>query len=95
MKATGRGGNVRIKANQKESDIFIVVKDTGSGIREEDLPFVFERFYKGSEGGLGLGLAIVKELVDAHHGRIEVLSEYGKGSTFTVVIPSNDVHNSS
>jgi signal transduction histidine kinase len=48
-----------------------------------------------SEGGLGLGLTIVKELIEAHGGRIEVKSEFGKGSAFTVFIPLNDVHNSS
>lgn len=95
LKATDRGGNVRIKAGRKESDIFVEVKDTGIGIKKQDLPFVFERFYKVSEGGLGLGLTIVKELVEAHNGRIEVLSEYGKGTTFTIFVPLNDVHNSS
>jgi two-component system sensor histidine kinase BaeS len=95
LKATDRGGNVRIKAGQKESDIFIEIKDTGIGIKRQDLPFVFERFYKVSEGGLGLGLTIVKELVEAHDGRIEVLSEYEKGTTFTILVPLNDVHNSS
>lgn len=71
--------------------IEISVEDTGSGIKEEDLPFVFERFYKASEGGLGLGLAIAKELVEAHGGKIEVKSEFGKGSTFTIYIPNLNI----
>ena len=89
LKATEKGGYVRIKAGQRASEVFIEVKDTGIGIKQEDLPFIFERFYKVSEGGLGLGLTIVKELVEAHGGRIEVKSEYGKGSAFTVFIPLN------
>jgi two-component system sensor histidine kinase BaeS len=95
LKATEKAGNVLIKAGQREADVFIEVKDTGIGIKQEDLPFIFERFYKVSEGGLGLGLTIVKELAEAHGGRIEVKSEYGKGSAFTVFIPLNNVHNSS
>ena len=87
LKATERG-KIWIKAGAKDSEAFIEVGDTGCGIRQEDMPFIFERFYRVAEGGLGLGLAIVKELVDAHDGRIEVKSEYGKGSVFTVYIPA-------
>ncbi|MFZ6007896.1 MAG: sensor histidine kinase [Nitrospirota bacterium] len=89
LKATDKGGNVWISAGIKNSEAFIEVGDTGHGIKEKDLPFIFERFYKTSGEGLGLGLAIVKELVDAHEGRIEVKSEYGKGAVFTVYIPSS------
>jgi two-component system sensor histidine kinase BaeS len=95
LKATEKGGTVRIKAGQKADGIFIEVQDTGGGIKQEDLPFIFERFYKVSEGGLGLGLTIVKELVETHGGKIDVRSEYGKGSAFTVFIPYRSVHNSS
>lgn len=87
LKATGRGGVVRMKAGATEKSGFIEITDTGSGIKKEDLPFVFERFYRASEGGLGLGLTIAKELADAHGGRISVRSEYGKGSTFVLSIP--------
>jgi two-component system sensor histidine kinase BaeS len=87
LKATEKGGRVRIKAGIENTDGFIEIKDTGYGIRKEDMPFIFERFYKASEGGLGLGLTIAKELTEAHGGRIEVQSEYGKGSIFTVYIP--------
>lgn len=89
LKATGAGGRVWIKGGKKDKEVFIEVEDTGCGIKQEDLPFIFERFYKASEGGLGLGLTIVKELVEAHEGRIEARSECGKGSTFTVYIPQN------
>jgi len=95
LKATETGGYVHLKAGRSTSEVFMEVKDTGIGIKQEALPFIFERFYKVSEGGLGLGLTIVKELVEAHGGRIEVKSEFGKGSAFTVFIPLNDVHNSS
>jgi two-component system sensor histidine kinase BaeS len=95
LKATEAGGYVRVKAGRNASEVFMEVKDTGIGIKQEDLPFIFERFYKVSEGGLGLGLTIIRELVEAHGGRIEVKSEFGKGSAFTVFIPLNDVHNSS
>ena len=93
LKATEKGGTVRIKAGQKADGIFIEVQDTGVGIKQEDLPFIFERFYKVSEGGLGLGLTIVKELVETHGGKIDVRSEQGKGSAFTVFIPYRSVHN--
>jgi len=87
LKATEGDGSVRIKAGIKGKEGFIGVTDTGSGIKKEDIPFVFERFYKTSEGGLGLGLTIAKELAEAHGGRIEVQSDYGKGSTFLLYIP--------
>lgn len=95
LKATEAGGHVRVKTGRNASEVFMEVKDTGIGIKQEDLPFIFERFYKVSEGGLGLGLTIVKELIEAHGGRIEVKSEFGEGSVFTVFIPLKDVHNSS
>ncbi len=87
IKATDRGGSIWIKAGKKNSEVFIEVGDTGHGIKPEGLSFVFERFYKVSEGGLGLGLAIAKDLAEAHGGRIEAKSIYGKGSSFTVFIP--------
>ncbi len=87
LKVTEKNGSVRVGAGRRGLNVFIRVSDTGSGIKQEDLPFIFERFYKATEGGLGIGLAIVKELIDAHDGRIEVQNEYGKGSTFTIYIP--------
>jgi len=87
LKATDKGGSVCIDATANESEVIIEVIDNGCGITQKDLPFIFERFYKASEGGLGLGLAIVKELVEAHAGKIEVRSEYGKGTTFTLSLP--------
>jgi len=87
LKATEKGGNVRLIAGKKDAEVFIEVSDTGRGIKKEEIPFIFERFFKAMPGGLGLGLAIVKELVEAHYGRIEVQSEYGQGSSFVVYLP--------
>jgi len=87
IKATERGGKVWMQSGEQNSKIFIEVGDTGHGIRPEDLPFIFERFYKMSEGGLGLGLSIAKDIAEAHGGRIEVKSIYGRGSSFTVFLP--------
>jgi signal transduction histidine kinase len=69
------------------------VKDTGAGIPKEDLPFIFDRFYRahnqGTNGveGNGLGLAIVKSIVEQHGGQVSVESEIGKGSCFTTTLP--------
>ncbi len=88
LKATGAGGHVRVVVLKGDGETKIEVSDDGCGIREVDLPLVFERFYRAAEGGLGIGLTIVKELVEAHGGTIEVQSEFGKGSKFTVLLPS-------
>ena len=95
LKASSARGKVWIKAGTNGPDAFIEIGDTGGGIKQEDMPFIFERFFRTSDGGLGLGLAIVKELAEAHSGHIEVRSEYGKGAAFTVFLPLNNLHNSS
>ncbi len=83
------GGSTRIKFRDMLDKILIEVEDTGVGIRKEDMPRIFERFYrvdKGrsrEQGGTGLGLAIVKHIVEAHGERISVRSELGVGTTFT------------
>jgi len=87
LRVTDKGGHVLVKTGIEGTYGYISVTDTGRGIKKEDLPFIFERFYKSSEGGLGIGLTIVKELAEAHGGRIEVRSEFGKGSTFTLLLP--------
>ncbi|HMB89939.1 MAG TPA: ATP-binding protein [Rhodothermales bacterium] len=82
-----------------EDDSFVVaVQDTGPGIAPEHLPHLFERFYQADasstrrQPGTGIGLALAKELVSLHHGTIEVASEEGKGSTFTVRLPLGHAH---
>ncbi|MEK4029555.1 ATP-binding protein [Pseudobacillus sp. FSL P4-0506] len=79
-----------ISVKRKKNDVVIAVKDEGVGIPKEDLPFIFDRFYRVDKsrsrdlGGSGLGLSIVKELVEAHQGRIEVSSKINQGSLFLI-----------
>lgn len=88
VKYSRSGGRVRIEARTDGQDVSVAVIDTGAGISPEHLPHVFEEFYKvdatGSEEGTGLGLAITKAIVEGHGGGIEVESEPGRGSTFTL-----------
>ncbi len=96
---TPPGGNVRLAARSAGGWVEGIVADTGAGIPEEELPRVFERFYRleksrtrGEAGrGSGLGLAIVRELVTAHNGHIRVSSEVGRGSAFIVRLPQAPV----
>ena len=98
IKYTQAGGSVCVAARRQDDKVLISVADTGIGIPEEDLPKVFERFYRVDRGrsrrlgGTGLGLAIVREIVEAHGGCVRVESTLGKGSTFSVELPSG--HNS-
>ena len=86
-------GEVRIKLEAKSGLAVLTITDTGPGIPAQDLPHVFERFYRGdksrtiSNGHAGLGLAISKAIVEAHGGTIEVSSRTGQGTTFTVRLP--------
>ena len=93
LKFTPRGGRVVVRLAQKASNAVLTVADSGSGIRPEALPFVFERFRQASiadtkAGGLGLGLAIVKHIVEMHEGTVTAASPgAGQGATFTVTLP--------
>ncbi|WP_275125030.1 MULTISPECIES: ATP-binding protein [Anoxybacillus] len=93
LRHTGEGGEVRVIVDGDEERVRISVQDSGSGIPEEDLPFVFERFYKADKArtrgrsGTGLGLAIAKNIVEAHKGTITVHSKLGEGTTFTFTLP--------
>jgi signal transduction histidine kinase len=82
-------GEIFIRTSQKDGDVFITVKDTGAGIREEDLPKIFEPGFttKGVGVGLGLGLYISYNIIQKHKGEISVVSELGKGAEFTIRIP--------
>jgi signal transduction histidine kinase/DNA-binding response OmpR family regulator len=94
VKFTPRNGRVEVKLEQSDSNLQISVSDTGQGISQEFLPFVFDRFRQAdssstrTHGGLGLGLAIVRHLTELHGGSVRVSSEgSGKGSTFTITLP--------
>jgi len=86
------GDNIAITVSDEEDHLTVTVADTGPGIPEEVLPYVFERFYRvpGTEGrvlGTGLGLTITRKIIEAHGGEINVTSEEGRGATFTFVLP--------
>jgi len=81
------GGRLEIKTGIKEDFVEITFKDTGEGISKENLPKIFEPLFTTKAKGTGLGLAMVKSIVDSHKGDIEVESEVGKGSSFTVKLP--------
>ena len=93
LRYTPEGGKVELKVESDENNFIIMVKDNGMGISPEDLPYIFQRFYRAeksrerSRGGSGLGLAITKGFVEAHGGTISVESALGKGSTFVVKLP--------
>ncbi len=93
IKFTPKGGQVTIRLERLNSDLEIIVSDTGIGIRSDFLPYVFDRFTQAevpslhTPGGVGLGLTIARHLVELHHGTIEVASEEGRGATFTVRLP--------
>ena len=95
IKFTGRNGSVDVSLDPGESGARIAVVDTGVGIDADELPHIFERFYRGSQAneargsGSGLGLAIVRSIVEMHGGSIEVESHVGHGSRFTVVLPAD------
>lgn len=94
IKFTPEAGQVWVRASQSDADVTIEIADSGPGIPAQDLPRVFERFFRGDRsrksGGTGLGLAIAKHVVEAHGGRIWVESEgrAGKGATFRFTLPA-------
>ena len=93
LKYTPQNGRVSIRAKRREKDIEIQIKDTGIGIKPEDQIKIFEPFHKLHKKGLkgeestGLGLALAKRIMEAHGGKLDVESQEGKGSTFTMVLP--------
>ncbi|ASN05479.1 PAS domain-containing sensor histidine kinase [Virgibacillus necropolis] len=95
IRHTNENGFVNVFAEINNDELHISIEDSGSGIPEEDLPFIFERFYKADKSrtrnkekkGTGLGLAIAKNIVDAHQGTISVKSKLNEGTTFTFKIP--------
>ncbi|OZU90074.1 PAS domain-containing sensor histidine kinase [Virgibacillus indicus] len=97
IRHTAENGFVQVLVECSESELHVAIEDNGSGIPEEDLPFVFERFYKADKSrtrnkqkkGTGLGLAIARNIIDAHGGIISVKSKVNKGTTFSFKIPQN------
>ncbi|NLT97535.1 MAG: HAMP domain-containing histidine kinase [Christensenellaceae bacterium] len=95
LKFTGEGGRVEIRVSGTPHAAKAEVRDTGVGISAEDLPYIFERFYRTDKsrnratGGAGIGLAIVKSIVEAHKGSVTVESEPDKGSAFFVTLPKS------
>jgi len=94
LRHTPQRGEVRLRLRADGGLMYLIVADTGSGIAADDLPHIFEHFYRAdrararSSGGMGLGLAIVKSLVKAHGGGVTGESTVGAGSTFTVTLPA-------
>ena len=93
IKYTPAGGKIEIITKTQENNLLITVKDNGIGIPAEDLPRIFERFYRVDKsrsremGGTGLGLAIVKHIIQTLGGEVSVQSEINKGSAFTIKLP--------
>ena len=97
VKYTPSGGEVKITLQDMDGSIYFAIKDTGIGIPEQDLPKIFDRFYRvdkarsRQDGGSGLGLSICKYIVDRHQGTIEVESRLGEGTKFKIRFPKHEV----
>ena len=92
VKYTPSGGRIDLQAFEHDHETIIILKDTGIGISAEETSKIWNRLYRGdqsrSQRGLGLGLSLVKAVVQAHNGHIEVSSEPGVGSLFTIHLPT-------
>ncbi|PQZ55236.1 two-component sensor histidine kinase [Bacillus sp. MYb209] len=94
MKYTNEGGHIQINCMQTSSSIRIQVKDNGIGVKEGDIPKLFDRFYQGDKArspseGAGLGLSIANWIVEKHYGKISAESKWGEGTCFEVIFPKN------
>ncbi|HFB83868.1 MAG TPA: ATP-binding protein, partial [Thermodesulfatator sp.] len=91
FKVTPPGGEVVLEAREGEGRVEIRISDTGPGIAPEEVSRIFERFYRRSPSGRGLGLALAKAYIEAHGGQILVSSSPGRGSLFSVYLPSPEL----
>lgn len=101
IKYTPAGGEIRLRVLRSDKDVHFVVQDSGIGIPAQDIPHIFERFYRADDsraratGGTGLGLSIAKWIAERHGGHLEVLSREDIGTRFTLVLPATAYFNSS
>jgi len=94
VKFTPRGGKVIIETESNKKWLVVKVKDTGIGIAKEELPHIFDRFYRADQSrskekvvGFGLGLSLAKKIIEIHKGTVEISSVFGKRTTFTIKLP--------
>jgi two-component system phosphate regulon sensor histidine kinase PhoR len=98
VKYTPENGTIFFALTNQDDAVEFVINDTGYGISQEDLPYIFDRSYRSSDAditkhpGTGLGLTITSEIVHLHGGQIEVQSEPGEGTQFTIRIPKEDYY---
>ncbi len=81
------GGSVFLEAGRRNHDLFVVIRDTGTGIPPDIVKKIFLPFYTTKDKGVGMGLALAHKVITSHGGRIEVESKVGQGTTFTVIVP--------
>lgn len=93
LKYSLNGGRVKIEVKEENASVVIYFNDTGIGISDEDIPYIFERFYRAdksrnrSTGGAGIGLTITKSIIEAHKGKISVQSKLNEGTEFMIILP--------
>ncbi len=97
IRYSNEGSTIFIEERLKDNKVIISIEDQGIGISEEDLKYVFERFYRADKsrtratGGTGIGLTIVKSIVSSHGGEVKLESKLGEGSKFTIILPKEDI----
>lgn len=97
IRYSNEGSTIFIEEGLKDNKVIISIEDQGIGISEEDLKYVFERFYRADKsrtratGGTGIGLTIVKSIVSSHGGEVKLESKLGEGSKFTIILPKEDI----